>query len=104
MTQYAGEEFLITAELAVEGGGPLTDSIGVRVAVSVYDPAGETVVSDATMTYDPVAGWWAYAWNTVNLPATGGTYRAKVTVTGADLGVSIETTRVRLARDPVRTA
>lgn len=122
MTNFAGEEYLITHVALGFSEEPLTDADIPEVRVTVYavtqDEAGDplpdeplTDVTDQLMEWNADAvwsirignrtitgqGWWEYLWDTADSDITeGGTYSAKVVLTGVTGGKNAEFLRIRL--------
>lgn len=114
MTKFAGEEYLITHIALGFHDEPLAAGDVTGVRITVYS-AGVAVagLDNVAMTWDPTPawsirvgnrtvtgqGWWQYLWDTAGVAA--GNYKAKVILTGAAGGHSIEYLKIRLARDPL---
>ncbi len=113
MTDYAGEEYLVTHVALDIDKTPLT-SIDVKfVKITIFASDGSMVVPEDEMDWNATAawsikvgsatyvgsGWWQYVWDTSGYDP--GTYKARVVLTGLNDGESIEILRLRLARDPL---
>lgn len=107
MALYVGElvRLTVTAKsFASESVSP--DDID-SMNVSVYNAAGEVVIAEREMTWQPDEELWYWLWmTTTDETPTGelidpGTYRAKVRMIDLDDHPSVEYLRVRLSRNPV---
>jgi hypothetical protein len=99
MTLYVGEQLRIIATGTEYGTTvPLTDTNVTAVTVTILDRDQTVLIDEAPMTWNPDEALWMYKWDTEGL--TSGSYRYRVTVTGADGEPSIEWGRARLARQP----
>lgn len=98
MTQYAGENYLITHTATFDGDALTGPDVEVTIEISkgTGDEA-EEILASTPMTWDAVQLRWEYVWDTAGLDP--GTYKAKFEVTGIPgLGVAFEFERIRLAR------
>lgn len=122
MTNFAGEEYLVTHIALGFDDEPLTNADIPSVVVTIYtvatDEDGEPLpdealpdVTNQVMEWNASAawsirignrtitgeGWWQYLWDTKDSGITeGGTWVAKVTLTGVTGGKNVEFLRIRL--------
>lgn len=98
MTNYVGEEYRITAEVADYDGDPLGEAEITSVKITILNTDRTVLVDEASMTFAAEDSKWQYLWDTTGL--TKGTYRYRITVTGMDGRVNFEWRRTRLAAPP----
>lgn len=81
----------------------LTDADVDQVTITIFDAAGEEVLSESPMIWDMDEELWVYVWDTSpdGTPLPVGSYRAKVYVLGNSGEENWEFKRIRLKANPV---
>lgn len=102
MTNYAGETYLIEHVAEIDGV-PMDDTDVDGVNITIFDSAGEEVVAETPMTWEPTDENWQYVWFTGGRadPIDPGTYKALCVIDGLGSSENWEVKKIRLARNTV---